>query len=107
MPRPEDIRLMLNLSTAHLPERIAARDDDPERLNSYDGVIAYPTRHGWLLWVPDDPAEHAADYGDPADGDGVPAEVLAVQVYARSGDCDWVMLDADAERDPALPVWEW
>lgn len=107
MPRPDNIRLLLDLSTSHLPENIAARDDDPERLNSYDGVTAYPMRHGWLLWVPDDPTDHASNYGDPADGDGVPAEVLAIQVHARSLGCDWVTLDSDAEVDPALPTWRW
>ncbi len=99
---------VLDLSTSHLPEKVMN-----EPLNSIDGVIAYEHgEYGYLLWVPDDPQEHADDYPNPADDDassdeGVPAEVLAVQLYARSLGCDYVLFDRDGDTDDALPTWKW
>lgn len=93
---------VLDLSTRHLPQATL------EDLNGYDGVIADPYLHGVWLWVPDDPAAHAKDYPDPAESsDGVPTEVLTIQLYARAIDCDWVRLDADGDRNADLPAWEW
>lgn len=94
----------LDASTAHLPPALL------ENLNSYDGVIAARTKHGWLLWVPDDPDAHAADYSDTDPGDdedfGVPREVLVIQRFARKLGCDRVLLDSDAEKVPGLPMFE-
>jgi hypothetical protein len=95
------VRRFLELSTAHLPKAVMAD------LNGYDGVVAHAYPHGAWLWVPEDPAEHAAGYGDPAEHDGVPAQVLVIQVYARAAGCDWVRLDADGDRNPELPHWNW
>lgn len=92
---------VLDLSTGHLPRAIC------EGLNGFDGVIAHAYPHGVWLWVPEDPAGHASSYGDPAECDGVPAEVIVIQTYARAAGCDWVRLDADGTRNPDLPYWEW
>lgn len=90
------VRKFLDASTAHLPQNIC------ELLDSYDGVIAYEHgEYGWLLWVPDDVDEHATDYLD------IPDEVLVVQRFARNLDCDYVLLDRDADRVDGLPTWEW
>jgi hypothetical protein len=43
------IRSFLDLSTNNLPQEVFTE------LTSFDGVVAYPTTHGALLWVPDDP----------------------------------------------------
>lgn len=105
------VRKFLDLATCHLPESIMNGPIGP--LNTIEGVIAYEHgEYGYLLWVPDDPQEHADDYPNPADEDvcsdeGVPAEVLAVQLYARSLDCDYVLFDRDADAIEALPTWEW
>jgi hypothetical protein len=90
-----NIRKLLDLSTNHLPEPIM---QDPD---SFDGVIAHTFDHGAFLWVPNDVDAHNNDY------ENFPEEVAAVQRYARSHGCDYVLLDADAGRDPALPTWEW
>jgi len=82
-----DIRVLLDLSTAHLPEHLGCGG-----LGTAPGVVAYPTERGWLLWVPDDPDESAAI------GDAVPAVVLAIQRYARAHGCDYVLFDAGAGR---------
>lgn len=111
------IRTFLDLNTQHLPEHTV------RELDAIDGVVAYDLDgSGWLLWVPDDPDEHAADYqGDciltaenmATEDDctththepGIPAEVLAVQRHARSLGCDFVLLDRDGPHDPDLPTW--
>jgi len=95
------IRQVLDLSTAHLPPHI--RDGLPR----YAGVVAYSLstsddQYGWLLWVPYSPDGHAA-----ATGGEVPAQVLAIQRYARKRGCDYVLLDRDAEKVAELPTWDW
>jgi hypothetical protein len=99
---PRIIRV-LDASTAHLPEHVC------EDLNSWEGVTAYALstsddHYGWLLHVPEelaDPAEQELDE------DGVPAEVLTLQRFARGLDCDYVLLDRDAAQVEGLPTWEW
>jgi hypothetical protein len=99
------IRAVLDLSTAHLPQRQC------QQLSGYDGVVAYPLAadydsYGWLLWVPDevaaaDPDEQAVEAG------AVPAEVLAIQRFARGLGCDFILLDRDAAAIDGLPTWAW
>lgn len=104
---------VLDLATSHLPEMlmVGPMTRPPKAgerigpLDSIEGVIAYPHgEYGYLLWVPNDPQDHALVYGDDAT---IPPEVLAVQVYARSLDCDYVLFDRDADVNDALPTWEW
>jgi hypothetical protein len=91
------IRLLLDLSTTHLPPEILAD------LNGCDGVNAGRLDCGWLLWVPTDPVEHASDYDAY---DGVPASVLAIQRYARDHGCDFILLDCDAPVSPDLRTYQ-
>ena len=92
------IRRILNLSTAHLPPHLGT----PGGLDRVAGVVAHTTDVGVLLWVPDDPDESAHAMADP-----VPEVVLAIQRYARTWNCDYVLFDADADRVDDLPVWDW
>ena len=46
-----DIRTLLDLSTAHLPEQIC------DRLDTIPGVIAHQTAYGWLIFVPNHPGQ--------------------------------------------------
>jgi hypothetical protein len=71
---------MLDLSTMHLPEQLG--DDSHPGLPAVDGVVAYRLPYGFLMWVPDDPVQHAADYGDRDVEGGVPPEILRIQIYA-------------------------
>jgi hypothetical protein len=91
------IRRLLNLSTAHLPDHLGSSG-----LADSPGVLAYGTDRGWLMWVPQDPDESHA-----AMTDQIPDVVLAIQRYARSLDCDYVLFDADADRVDDLPAWDW
>jgi hypothetical protein len=90
------IRRMLDASTGSLPEPVF------QALDGHPWIVVHPTGYGALMWVPDDPADSARVCDPP-----VPAEVLAVQMYARSLGCDYVMFDADAGPLPGLPSWEW
>lgn len=91
------IRKFLDLSTAHLPQSVM------EGLSGFENVVAYTHgEYGAFLWVPDDPQESNDFMDEP-----IPAEVLAVQLYARSLGCDYVMFDRDADTDEALPTWDW
>jgi hypothetical protein len=91
------VRRLLDLSTAHLPEHLGSSG-----LADSPGVVAYGTDFGWLMWVPPDPDELQA-----AMTDRIPDVVLAIQRYARSLDCDYVLFDSDAGRVKDLPVWDW
>lgn len=91
-----DVRHMLDLSTHHLPEELGSSG-----LSGEEGVVAYELPHGWLMWVPEDPDKHAADYGT------VPEVVLVVQRYARKLGCEYVLFDQDADRINELPTWDW
>lgn len=83
-----NVRKFLDLTTRHLPEDVL------NDLNGFNGVIAHPTPYGAWLWVPDDPQTYADDdadsyragseAGDDQDDDGSAAEILMVQLHARS-----------------------
>ena len=92
------IRRMLNLPTAHLPQRLGT----PDGLDRVAGIVAHTTDVGVLLWAPDDPDESAQAMADP-----VPNVILAIQRYARTRGCAYVLVDADADRVDDLPFWEW
>lgn len=92
------IRRLLNLSTAHLPQHLGT----PGGLDRVAGIVAHTMQVGFLLWVPDDPDGSAHAMADP-----VPEVVLDIQRYARVRGCDYVLLDADADRVDDLPVWDW
>lgn len=89
----------LDLSANHLPNHVF------EDLNSYTGVVAHKLEYGWFLYVPENVDEHAMNCSD--ESEPIPPEVLAIQRFARSLDCDYVMLDRDALTIAELPTWEW
>jgi hypothetical protein len=91
------VRRVLELSTAHLPPAFGAAG-----LDDVQGVIAFPTDRGFLMWVPDDPDDSHLATADP-----VPDVVLTIQRYARSLECDYVLFDADGHHADALPAWTW
>jgi hypothetical protein len=84
---------MLDASTGHLPA------DVRENLNGYEGVIATERKYGWLLWVPEDTQERVEEYPD------TPASVAALWRVANDNDCQYVLLDADADEVDGLPMY--
>lgn len=99
-----EIRRMLVLSTAHLPERFFNCEvgKGANVTEGYWGAVVYPVEYGALMWVPDDPKDSSLVQEQP-----VKPEVLAVQLFAREQGCDYVLFDADAEKCEGLTVWEW
>ncbi|WP_431983796.1 hypothetical protein [Streptomyces qinglanensis] len=85
------IRSFLDLSTAHLREETRAN------LNSYEGVVAYKTTYGWLMY--------ASEEADFTEGDDWPSELLPIINLARANDCAYVLFDADAPETDALPTF--
>lgn len=99
------IRRMLDLSTAHLtPEMreelpLYGRDGGAPSWGGAAGV--YPTEHGALVWVPDDPEESAANSDE-----ALPLELIVIQKHARRYGCDYILFDADGPMDPGLDVFD-
>ena len=89
------IRTFLDLSTSHLSEE-ACRD-----LNSCEGVIAYETTYGWLMYVPEEDAAELAEDND------WPPELVPIVEMARSKGCEYVLFDADAATTDLLPTFDW
>jgi hypothetical protein len=90
---------VLDASTANLSNE-SCRD-----LNSFEDVTAFETIYGWLLYVPaeipDGPPE------DDEDNEFAPADVIALWKYADRHDCQYILLDQDADPVPGLPLYTW
>jgi hypothetical protein len=109
----------MRLSTAHIPEHVI---NQPGGLDAIDGVIAFAYPEGAWLLVPDDvddfleaegydaaTSASARDHGTPEPG-AQPRTIPELEWlwrYAREHDCDAIRLDADEEKDPKLPTYEW
>jgi len=90
---------VLDLSTAHLPQ------EQMDRIGQADTIVVDRPDIGALVWVQhDDPEEQDARLIE----DGF-AELVTVLRYARTlgEDVYWVQFDRDADRNDALPTWEW
>lgn len=97
------IRPMLDISTAHLPPKAQA-NDWPDGFNN-----VYPYDYGFILHVPEDPKLNAEDYAEDNEESDYKEEaeaLVALQVYARSLGCDFIMFDADGEELEGFPTWE-
>lgn len=89
------IRTFLDLSNSHLSEETC------RELNSFEGVTAYKTTYGWLMYADEDADQELADDGD------WPPELLPIVKLARSNDCDYILFDADAATTDLLPTFDW
>lgn len=61
--------------------------------------------YGWLICLAGDCVEHLK-----ADAEAMavfPKELLAVMEYATANDCEWLLLDRDAEQIDELPSFDW
>lgn len=73
-------------------------DESTRHVSAAARCVAHPFRHGLWLWVPDAREESM-------DGDTAPAEVAAVQRYARALDCEYVCFDEDSGLSEDLPTF--
>jgi hypothetical protein len=93
-------RRLLDVSTAHLCPSTR------EELTGWDWAhsSALPggpySDYGWLIWVPTDLAEYAADGGSP-----VPADLLHVLAYAQHHGAEFILFDRDAAAHDGLPLY--
>lgn len=63
------------------------------------GIVRYAKdEYGWFVFVPPSPV---------IDELNLPDDLRRLLHYARDLQCDWVMLDRDAEAIDALPTYDW
>lgn len=93
------IARMLDLSTAHITEETDEWLDEAVTYETYP-IIAYQKGdYGWIVHVPDEWDEEAVK--------DIPADLLALLVFAKARRCHWIMLDRDAFAVDELPQYEW
>lgn len=88
------IRRFLDLSTSHLRKKTCGD------LNGWEGVTAYETKYGWLMYATAEAEEFAEEYRWPS-------ELLPIVLLARANGCDYVMFDRDGPTVDGLPTWDW
>ena len=74
------------------------RDGDA---SAWGGAIVEVHEYGFWMWVPDDPKESSL-----AMEEGVPENLLSVQLYARRHGCAYVLFDADGPLNRDLEAFE-
>lgn len=90
------LRIFFDCSTAHLSgESRAYLEEIAGRLPGQVEPWAASTPYGWFL------------YADETCDPSVPADLAQVMRHARGLGADYILLDADAEICPALPIFEW
>lgn len=92
-----NIRNFLDLSTMHLSKD--ARDLLDE--------LCVNASFGYFVWAPTDAPIPGTDQpNDEARPEHWPPDLWRVMAYARANGCDYILFDADAEIDPALPTFD-
>jgi hypothetical protein len=87
------IQLLLELSDRHLPPGLA------DTLTATANLHISWTAFGTLLRVPThEQLSRATGY--------LPADIIVILRYARDLDCDYVLIDPDADIDADLPAWD-
>ena len=94
---------MVEVSTAHICESTS------QRLNASantlkplgEGIKPLPmtvldTGYGWIVWIPNTYKEY----------EDLPADLYHIFEYAKAHDCEFAMIDVDAEVSIDLPVYE-
>jgi hypothetical protein len=89
------VRNILVLSTAHI-----TKDTDANMLNYAAWV--QPTAYGWFIT-----RDPEMDYRAPIEELGMPKDLAAVHAQAQYEDCDYILLDRDADVCPGLLTYKW
>lgn len=74
------------------------REETCDALDSLDGVIAYRTAYGWLMYV--------SEY-HPERESGWPDELPPLVALARHHGCSYILFDCDGPTPHFLPTFEW
>lgn len=91
----------MDISTGHITSYTA------EWLNrqmtvEFSAVIVYPkSTYGWFISLPEFGSEGSERIAK------IPYDLLLVMAYARGKDCEWLVLDRDADENGDLPIYEW
>ena len=56
--------------------------------------------YGWWIVVP-------SDFGENLEDSEIPHDLQVALMLVKAHDCDWIMLDRDAEYAPELTVFNW
>jgi hypothetical protein len=103
------VEKMLCLSTAHitqqqseeLAERVALDIEGQKPGDWTDGFIVYPHgAYGWLLPIGGIEREDLVQ-------DGIDGNIMAIFDQAIAEQCDWILIDQDAELIEGLPEFDW
>lgn len=90
------LRVFFDCSTAHLsPASRAWLDDGVARSADQPLHWVAGTPFGWLVWA------------DEVPGDDVPADLAAIMRHARRHGAEYILFDADAAVNDALPTFDW
>jgi hypothetical protein len=88
-----EVRKLLCLSTAHVSKETADILDSSTPKNW--PVFGFGGEYGWVIYAHDEQDLE------------IPPDLWALCEYARSFDCDYIMLDCDASVIESLPTYEW
>lgn len=90
------LRVFFDCSTAHLsPASRGWLEDGVARTADQPLAWVAGTPFGWFVW--------ADEYPDEA----VPTDLAAIMQHARRHGAEYVLFDADAAEDAALPSFDW
>lgn len=95
---PPGVRLVLDLSNAHIPEE---ESDQPSF-----GVRSSPHEHGWIVFPPEPPAEGESE-PEAFVRLEVPPWFQPVLALAWREHCILINFDRDATTHPDLPSYDW
>lgn len=76
----QEIRKLLVISTAHIPDRLRVLASEHEDTSEWNAVV-HVLDTGFLLWVPDVPQDTCEEMEE---GETTHEAILAIQLYARA-----------------------
>ena len=89
------VRKFFDISTAHLTQETRDALDEG---HGPTPIFRHPDRYGWFIWVPDAP--------EIPEIEECPPDLMACILLARRHDCDYLLIDRDAELHPELTDYE-
>lgn len=93
------IRKFLELSTGHVTRETSEWLDAEAQDQVHGKAVTniFSTDGGWFIWADE----------EWLTGRGAPKDLLNLAAFAKSYECDYLMLDCDGERIDTLPFSEW
>lgn len=95
MAHPSYVRKFLDASISHISPACSSWLSDQAQAGEYASFTVADTTYGYLFYASDD---HPISEFE---------ELEYLRLKAREHDCDYVLLDRDAEEIEGLPTFEW